>query len=299
MSSGKGDLSRLYKTADGCKTWKLVFANPDKDGFWDAVRITGAKTALMIGDPIPKREFNRLKIKTNYHFPLYGTTDAGETWIRLDTSNLFARSDSDGKLTESIFAASNSTLLEIKEHRMIIYASGGSMPSLGHLELVEHPDPLLCKSHCWMTGRSQVPFRPGPTSGAFSIDVRNSDSSDPILVAVGGDYSARETMESTAATCWRNDKLPPFMTGFVCQLAQSMPHGYRSSVAYEEATKTWITVGPNGTDVSIDDGKNWRKVHPDQALNEAPDADRNWNALSLPFVVGPKGRIGKLDRTHF
>jgi hypothetical protein len=26
-----------------------------------------------------------------------------------------------------------------------------------------------------------------------------------------------------------------------------------------------------------------------------PDADRNWNALSLPFVVGLHGRIGKLD----
>ncbi len=37
MSSGKGDLSRLYKTTDGCKTWKLVFTNPDKDGFWDAI----------------------------------------------------------------------------------------------------------------------------------------------------------------------------------------------------------------------------------------------------------------------
>jgi len=37
MSSGKGDLSRLYKTTDGCHTWKLVFMNPDKDGFWDAV----------------------------------------------------------------------------------------------------------------------------------------------------------------------------------------------------------------------------------------------------------------------
>ena len=29
MSSGKGDLSRLYKTTDGCHTWKLVFTNPD------------------------------------------------------------------------------------------------------------------------------------------------------------------------------------------------------------------------------------------------------------------------------
>src|SRR6185437_8148682 len=38
MSSGKGDLSRLYKTTDGCQTWKLIFTNPDKEGFWDALR---------------------------------------------------------------------------------------------------------------------------------------------------------------------------------------------------------------------------------------------------------------------
>ena len=76
---------------------------------------------------------------------------------------------------------------------------------------------------------------------------------------------------------------------------QTPPHGYRSAVAYDPTTKTWITVGPNGTDISTDDGKNWRALHPDPALHEAPDADRNWNALSLPFVVGPHGRIGKLD----
>ena len=54
-------------------------------------------------------------------------------------------------------------------------------------------------------------------------------------------------------------------------------------------------MGPNGTDVSTDDGRNWRAIHPSAALHEPPDADRNWNALSLPFVAGPKGRIGKLD----
>ena len=37
MSSGKGDLSRLYKTTDACKSWKLLFTNPDKEGFWDAI----------------------------------------------------------------------------------------------------------------------------------------------------------------------------------------------------------------------------------------------------------------------
>jgi hypothetical protein len=30
------------------------------------------------------------------------------------------------------------------------------------------------------------------------------------------------------------------------------------------------------------------------ASTDAPDADKNWSALSLPFAIGPKGRIGKL-----
>jgi hypothetical protein len=77
------------------------------------------------------------------------------------------------------------------------------------------------------------------------------------------------------------------------QLAQTPPHGYRSAVAYNPTTKAWLTVGPNGTDISTDDGRNWRPLHP--SATDAPDADKNWNALSLPFVVGPKGRIGKLN----
>jgi hypothetical protein len=75
-------------------------------------------------------------------------------------------------------------------------------------------------------------------------------------------------------------------------LAKTPPHGYRSAVAYDATTKTWITVGPNGTDISRDDGRNWTALKP--TAQDPPDADKNWNALSLPFVVGPKGRIGKL-----
>jgi hypothetical protein len=63
-------------------------------------------------------------------------------------------------------------------------------------------------------------------------------------------------------------------------------------VTYDPTTKTWITVGPNGTDISRDDGRNWSALRP--TAQDTADADKNWNALSLPFVVGPKGRIGKL-----
>ena len=74
---------------------------------------------------------------------------------------------------------------------------------------------------------------------------------------------------------------------------QAAPHGYRSAVAYDAPTKTWITVGPNGTDISTDDGRNWRPLHPTN--NDAPDADQHWNALSLPYAVGPHGRVGILN----
>ena len=46
---------------------------------------------------------------------------------------------------------------------------------------------------------------------------------------------------------------------------------------------------------TTDDGKNWHPLKP--SSSDQPDADQNWNALSLPFVVGPKGRIGKLNPT--
>ncbi|HUA98561.1 MAG TPA: hypothetical protein VMA34_09570, partial [Terracidiphilus sp.] len=42
--------------------------------------------------------------------------------------------------------------------------------------------------------------------------------------------------------------------------------------------------GANGSDISRDDGRTWQPID-----------NGNWNALSLPFVVGPNGRIARLD----
>ena len=59
MSSGTGDLSRLYKTTDGCQTWKLLFTNPDKEGFWDAsdshFNATRIVSGILLGDPVKDR----------------------------------------------------------------------------------------------------------------------------------------------------------------------------------------------------------------------------------------------------
>jgi hypothetical protein len=112
------------------------------------------------------------------------------------------------------------------------------------------------------------------------------------MVIVGGDYKKPDDSSQTALNVIQRTGAHPFLPDFIVTGAQTPPHGYRSAVAYDSKTKTWITVGPNGTDASTDDGKNWHALKPKP--NQPADADKNWNALSLPFVVGPNGRIGKL-----
>jgi hypothetical protein len=96
------------------------------------------------------------------------------------------------------------------------------------------------------------------------------------FIAVGGDYTKPNGTAGTAA--WSADG------GVNWTAAAAPPHGYRSAVEWSEALNVWITAGANGSDVSRDNGKTWQ-----------PLDDGNWNALSLPFAVGPNGRIARLD----
>jgi hypothetical protein len=265
MSSGKGDLSRLYKTIDGCHTWKLLFTNPDPDGFWDAL-VVGGKVLFVLGDPVDGA------------FVLEESHDAGATWHRDPMPPSLVK--------EGAFAASNSSFLVQTEDGVMMFGTGG--PNGTRLFLSHAPctgKPIY--KDCWYP-QAMPMFGAGEPVGIFSVAGNHVESADK-FIAVGGDYSNPDQLGSAAITTskdvahWSASSTPP--------------HGYRSSVAYDAAAKTWITVGPNGTDISTDDGKNWRSLRPDPALHEAPDADRDWNAISLPFVVGPHGRIGKLNPT--
>ena len=121
-----------------------------------------------------------------------------------------------------------------------------------------------------------------PSAGIFSISFRNAEHG----VAVGGDYAKPDETAGTAA--YTGDG------GRHWSAAETLPGGYRSAVAYDAATRMWIAVGPTGTDVSSDDGRTWHPARPAKDTNKPAGVDRDWNALSLPFVVGPRGRIGKL-----
>lgn len=272
MASGPGNKSRLYKTTDGCKAWKLVLKNREKDGFWDAVYFD-RNWGWLLGDPI------------NGIFALFSSDNAGKNWIEQKNKDLATDS-----ANESAFAASNSALAAV--FGFVVFGSGGTGGAFLHIKTQTR----ICVDDCSpnemnLDGRKDkwekrsVPLYQGTdTSGVFSVGLRPHVPDAPLgsssLVVVGGDYSKPDDSTGTAASSsdggehWAASTKPP--------------HGYRSAVKWSESLRAWITVGTNGSDISRDDGRTWQ-----------PLDSGNWNALSLPFVVGPNGRIARLNPQFF
>jgi photosystem II stability/assembly factor-like uncharacterized protein len=121
--------------------------------------------------------------------------------------------------------------------------------------------------------KSAVPLAAGAESaGVFSLGYRDKYHG----VAVGGDY--QKPAERTGTAAFTSDG------GHTWTKAAEPPSGFRSAVAWDERNRAFVAVGTNGADISFDGGLTWHKF----------DNEHAWNALSLPFAVGPKGRIGKL-----
>jgi len=257
MASGPGEKSRLYKTSDGCGSWTLLFKNPDSpEGFFDCIWMHPSGAGILLGDPVQNK------------FVVFETEDGGKTWHRNTWKGL-----STGAKPLAAFAASNSLFSQFRNGYMRGFVTGGP----GGAYLVQ----------AWSTEKWKkigIPIASGTTSsGVFSLGYRFTrprcadcvHSTDQFFIAAGGDYTKPNDSDGTAAYSLDG--------GYHWQAADKMPHGYRSAVQWGEDLKAWITVGTNGSDIDRDDGKTWQ-----------PLDDGNWNALSLPFVVGPNGRIARL-----
>jgi hypothetical protein len=297
MSSGKGDLSRLYKTTDGCQTWKLLFTNPDKEGFFDAVQMYWPQSDLLGHRFNPSRARGILAgDPVGSAFSIFTTNDGGDTWIRrvpvLDRKNAMCKVDAvEAKPGEAMFAASNQSLMGPLGADEFLMATGGAASRLIY---IEHWDLDFAFCH-QITHSLSLPFsRAGGSSGAFAFTKIPGESSGMYqfkkLIVVGGDYSKPDAPADSYSVSFTFSVL--LRDRIKMESSSTPPQGYRSSVAFDAPSGALITVGPNGTDISRDDGKNWTPLKP--SGYDPPDADKNWNALSLPFVVGPHGRIGRL-----
>jgi len=266
MASGPGEKSWLYKTEDACKTWRLLLVNTEKAGFWDAFRFFDRNTGVLIGDPVNGRFYARV------------TSDGGRSWKSFsDEEQLKVQSP-----VADIFAASNSALTLRATGTFLFDFVGNDPVNVNEYSASFGRACGLSASNCtddWIWELpQQLPLRStGETGGAFSLAWNeNPSGSMRVEIVVGGDYKKPGETQGTAAytrdygKSWAAAKIPP--------------HGFRSAVQWSESLKLWITVGTNGSDISRDDGKTWQ-----------PLDDGNWNALSLPFVVGPNGRIARLN----
>jgi photosystem II stability/assembly factor-like uncharacterized protein len=258
MSSGPGDLSRLYKTTDGCSSWKLLYTNPDKDGFWDALVFAFPNLGYLLGDPV-NGAFKVIRIP-------------------VDDRGSYSHSDMAGPEVDSTklgaFAASNSSIAFVGTPTpggvKTWIGAGGKGGAVVFRGSLNTPACTTCGQP--ILDPVSVPLASGTeSSGVFSLAFRDQNHG----IAVGGDY--KKPNESNGTAAYTTDG------GKTWTAATKPPHGYRSAVAWDAADKAWIAAGTNGSDVSYDDGKTWQ-----------PLDNGTWNALSLPWIVGPEGRIAKL-----
>lgn len=266
MSSGAGDQSRVYRTTDGCAHWTLVLSNPDKDGFFDAMTFVGRQVGYLLGDPV------------DGVFTLFRTSDGGVTWTKIQSPGLGAATKG-----SAAFAASNSALQaagDAQEGRVWFVSGGEGGPFLyDGIPNCATAEDGSSSSKClkqWTFHRTALPMAgDSASSGPFSLHLVCWDVRVKSGVAVGGDFSKPDASDGTSV--WTPD-------GKTWSPSEAPPHGYRSAVAWDADLNAWIAAGSNGSDVSWDGGRHWR-----------PLENGKWNALSLPFAVGPDGKIGKIS----
>ena len=155
MSAGPGDASRIYKSVDGGAHWTLQIANPDKDGFWDAIAFWDARHGLVFGDPVKGR------------FQALVTGDGGTTWTPIDGPLALPN--------EGGFAASG-TCLSVSGTSNVWFATGGAATS----RVLHSTD----RGKTWIAASCPVPAA-APSKGLFSVVFRNERDG----FAVGGDYT--------------------------------------------------------------------------------------------------------------
>jgi hypothetical protein len=291
MSNGKGHLSRLYKTTDGCHSWTLVLTNFDNEGSWAALSFTDSISkhhsdeGVLIGDPV------------GGVFPIFQSSNQGSSWAPWITGGSSSagepkRKKASAKNGELLFAASNGAL-SVWSHAGFVFVTGGiSGARLYYVDETGFCQELGTRCTLKFEHVDLPGFQRGSSSGAFAIAAKDHRSYFPLrLMVVGGDYERPE--QGTAVFVSSRDGFHiPLTSYFDLNAPRVPPHGYRSAVAYDKQHNAWITIGPNGTDVSTDDGNSWQPLKPGQG--DRPDADLHWNAISLPLVVGPHGRIGLL-----
>lgn len=253
LSIGNGESSRIYKTTDGGKTWRLQFKNTNEKVFFDAIACWNAQGCIAMSDPV------------DGHFLLLSTGSGGSTW-ELERNRM-----PDTKNGEAAFAASGTCII-VQAMRglpamQVLLVSGGNAAR------VFRAYSTIDAGLSWRV--FDTPITNGTAgSGIFSVAMYDRNNG----VIAGGNYEKPNEAKDNLA----------FTTdgGETWKIASGLT-GYRSGVTYLDR-KTIIAVGTNGSDITRDGGKTWKKI-----------GDENLNAVQAKgkqavWAAGPKGFVVKM-----
>jgi photosystem II stability/assembly factor-like uncharacterized protein len=250
LSIGEGDKSRIYKTEDGGRSWRLQFQNRHPSAFFDAMAFWNRDHGLAMSDPVGGR------------FLVITTSDGGRNWRETPAAGMPPALEGEGA-----FAASG-TCVAVWGRRHAWFGTGGP----GGARVFRSTD----GGRSWRV--APAPLAKGKTAGLFSLafwDARRG-------VAVGGDYTKENETGGNVALTHDGGRTWEAVAG-------RRPGGYRSGVAVlrRRGGVALVAVGPNGSDYSLDGGRNWTGLGREgyHTVSLAPRGEAGWAAGEVGRVA--------------
>ncbi|HET9150123.1 MAG TPA: hypothetical protein VFN83_00235 [Gemmatimonadales bacterium] len=221
LSAGNGDLSRIYRTTDGGRSWTLQFRNTDPAAFYDCMDFWDARRGLVFGDEV------------NGRVMVLETTD-GEHWSLIPAGRLPKALDGEGG-----FAASGTCLITRPGGHAWIGTGNGAVSRV-----------LRTRDYGRSWTVDSAPIAAGTGAGiatvAFRDDRRGAVLGGPIGEPLARTDNVALTMDGGVR--WDTGGRPTF-AGPVFGAAFVPKSG-----------NTLVAVGPRGASVSWDGGRHWAAV---------------------------------------
>jgi len=255
LSAGVGEDSRIYKTVNGGRTWKLQFKNQNPNTFYDCFDFWSPDRGITMADAV------------NGLFPVIRTTN-GEDWIRI------ARKLPPAQAGEAAFAASGTCVATHGRHQAWI-ATGAAEKAR-----------ILATTDGGNTWKAYgTPIVQGtPASGLFTVAFR--DSRHGILA--GGDLDAPDAFSDNVAVSGDGGKTWKLVSGTPFPGA-AYGLSYVPVRHHRQNERRVVITGPGGAAWTANEGKKWHllpEVRDYWAVAFASPY-RGW-------LVGTDGRILKI-----
>lgn len=250
-----GQPACIAKTMDGGVTWQIVFESNFAESFINGMKFVDEQRGLAFGDPIQGR------------LEIFITADGGSSWKTLPPDRCPIVDTG-----EAGFAASNSSIALYDDRVWIGLGGRNGNARLLHCSI---PNFQIGNVTNWQWDSIEIAsVKSGPSSGIFSIGLNETTG-----WVVGGDYKQTDKNEMIAA--FTNDR------GVTWKKPNSSPRGFRSCVIPLPGRKTWLAVGPTGTDIT-------KENLPWQPISDVGFHSAVATSSGAIWASGSEGRIGRL-----